>query len=136
MRGLRLAATALLLLGAALPAAADPAEILDRWYAALMQPDRAALAAMLDEDATITLEDLDIGQTRDEFIESMDEWEDAVKDASERHRLDSTVGDTVTMLVCYSFPGNELLMRESFTFAGEMIAQSTQATVAEDCSTF
>ena len=136
MRGLRLAATALLLLGAALPAAADPAEILDRWYEALMRPDRAALAAMLDEDATITLEDLDIGQTRDEFIGSMDEWEDAVKDASERHRLDSTVGDTVTMLVCYSFPGNELLMRESFTFAGEKIAQSTQATIAEDCSTF
>ena len=136
MRGLRLAATALLLLGAALPAAADPAEILDRWYEALMRPDRAALAAMLDENATITLEDLDIGQTRDEFIGSMDEWEDAVKDVSERHRLDSTVGDTVTMLVCYRFPGNELLMRESFTFAGEMIAQSTQATVAEDCSAF
>ena len=136
MRGLRLTATALLLLCAALPATADPAEILDRWYDALMQPDRAVLAALLDEDATITLEDLDIDQTRDEFIESMDEWEDAVKGASEQHRLDSTVGDTVTMLVCYRFPENELLMRESFTFAGERIARSMQATVAEDCSAF
>ncbi len=101
-----------------------------------MQPDRAALAAMLAEDATITLEDLGISQTRDEFIASMDEWEDAVKDASEEHRLDSTVGDATTMLVCYRFAGNDLLMRERFVFDGDTITQSTQTTVAEDCGQF
>ena len=136
MRHLRPTAVALLLFAAVAPAAADPAEVLDRWYEALMKPDRAALAAMLEDDATITLEDLDISQTRAEFIESMDEWEDAVKGASEQHRLDSTVGDAVTMLVCYHFPDNDLLMRESFIFAGDRIAQSTQATVAENCDAF
>lgn len=132
----RLIATALLVLSTVDPAAADPVETLDRWYEALMQPDRTALEAMLDENATITLEDLGISQTRGEFIESMDEWEDAVEGASEEHRLDSTVGDTVTMLVCYHFSGNDLLMREGFTLAGDTITKSTQTTVAENCDGF
>lgn len=133
-RGAALAALAIL--AAAGPASADPEAVLERWYEALMQPDRAALADMLAEDATITLEDLGISQTRDEFIASMDEWEDAVKDASEEHRLDSTVGDATTMLVCYRFAGNDLLMRERFVFDGDTITQSTQTTVAEDCGQF
>lgn len=132
----RFIATAVTALLLASPAAADPAEVLERWYEALMQPDRAALEAMLDENASITLEDLGISQTRAEFIESMDEWEDAVEGASEEHRLDSTVGDAITMLVCYRFPDNDLLMRESFTFAGDTITRSTQTTVAENCDGF
>ncbi len=118
------------------PAFASNAELMDRWYAALMKPDRAALMAMLSADAKITLEDLDITQTRDEFIVSMDEWEESVKGASEQHKLDSEVGSTVTMFVCYTFPQDQLLVRELFTVEGGVITASVQTTVADNCDDF
>lgn len=128
---------------AAAPAGAENAELLDRWYAALMRADRATLASMLTDDAQITLEDVDITQTKQEFIASMDEWEESVKDATERHKLDSEVEDSVTMLVCYAFvptaevPKNEILMRETFALGTDgLISESTQATLAEDCEGF
>jgi ketosteroid isomerase-like protein len=120
----------------AFPAFADSTELMERWYAALMKPDRAVLMGMLSPDAQITLEDLDLTQNRDEFIQSMDEWEESVKGATEQHKLDSEVDGVVTMLVCYRFPDNQLLVRETFTVTGDIITGSTQATVAETCDDF
>jgi hypothetical protein len=130
----RASAAAAILVLFSLPSLADTTEIMDRWYAALMKPDREALSSMLAPDARITLEDLDLTQTRQEFIASMDEWEDAARGATVEYELDSEVDGVTTMLVCYTFPNDQLLMREAFTFEGALIASSTQTTVAEDCS--
>ncbi|WP_378947065.1 nuclear transport factor 2 family protein [Mesorhizobium sp. ANAO-SY3R2] len=107
--------------------------IVDRWYAALLQADRAALSELLADDATIRLDDLGVTQSKDEFIASMDEWQSAVKGAAIRHRVESEVGDTVVVLTCYDFPNNDMAMRETFTTRDGRIVANTQMTIGEDC---
>ncbi len=90
--------------------------IVNGWYNALSSVDRAAIGALLDDDARITLGDLDIEQNKSEFIQSLDEWEDAMRGSTLRHNIESDSGGLVTVLVCYSFPDNESLTREVFSF--------------------
>lgn len=107
--------------------------IIDRWYEALLKADRAALSELLADDATITLDDLDVTQTKAEFIASMDEWETAAKGARIRHKIESEVGDTTMVLACYDFPGNDMTMREMFTTRDGRIVANTQSTVGDGC---
>lgn len=129
-------ATALLLAALAGPAFADPAAVVDRWYDALLKADRAALAALLADDAVIRLNDLGLEQDQAAFIASMDEWESAVQGATIRHRIENATGDTATVLACYDFPDNDILMRETFRIAGDEVAESTQDTVADNCDAY
>lgn len=126
--------TALLL--SAAPALADDAGVIAQWYEALGKADRAKLSALLDGKAIIKLQDLGLEQTKDEFIASMDEWETAVAGAVIRHRIENAEAGTATVLACYDFPDNDILMREKFQISGDMIAASTQETVADTCDSF
>lgn len=107
--------------------------IIDRWYDALLKADRVALSELLADDATITLDDLDVVQTKAEFIASMDEWQTAAKGATIRHKIESEVGDTTMVLACYDFPGNDMTMREMFTMRDGRIVANTQSTVGDGC---
>lgn len=127
---LRVVATTALLL-AAVHAFAQETDIVDRWYQALLKADRAALSELLADDATIRLEDIGVTQTKAEFIASMDEWEAAVSGATIRHTVESTVGDTTTVLACYDFPTSKMLMRETFTTRDGRIVANTQVTVGD-----
>lgn len=126
---LRVVATAALLV--AVQAFAQDNDIVDRWYQALLKADRAALAELLADDATIRLEDIGVTQTKAEFIASMDEWEAAVSGATIRHTVESTAGDTTTVLACYDFPTSKMLMRETFTTRDGRIVANTQVTVGD-----
>ena len=108
----------------------------DRWYGALATVNRTEIAALLSEKAKINLGDLDIEQTKSEFIASLDEWEDAMKSATIRHSVETNANGVLTELVCYTFPGNESLTRESFTFESGLIVESNQETLAESCAEF
>jgi hypothetical protein len=66
----------------------------------------------------------------------MDEWEASVKGAAIRHRIEKSEDGVSTVFACYDFPGNDLLMQETFTIAGERITASSQATIAENCDSF
>lgn len=113
--------------------------LLDRWYAALADVDRPAIAALLDEHAVVRLQDLGVTQTKAEFIASMDEWEEIASDANLAWRIDpdAEVSATeATALVCYRFTDNELLTRESFKFANARITESAQTTMGETCPGF
>jgi hypothetical protein len=127
--------TLLALTLSALPAQADDA-LVDRWYRALLSVDRDALSSLLSDDAVIRLTDLGIDQSKSEFIASMDEWEMAVRGATIRHRILGTQGAVTTVLSCYDFPANDLLMRETFTLSGDLIVGNSQETVAETCDGF
>lgn len=134
-RSLRPAAALLLLFSALAPGTARTDDgIIDRWYKALLAVDRPALTDLLADDAVIRLEDLGITQTKAEFIASMDEWEQAVTGADIRYRVESRDGASTTVLACYDFPENDILMRETFVAAGNRIAESIQGTVAESCA--
>jgi hypothetical protein len=107
-----------------------------RWYNALTIVNRADINDILSDKAKITLGDLDIEQNKTEFIASLDEWEDAMKGSTIRHAIDSDEAGVITVTVCYKFPDNESLGRETFTFEAGKILTSTQETIAESCETF
>lgn len=120
---------------AAMAGEAEKAAI-DSWYKALVAVDRASFANLLDDNAKITLGDLDIVQTKAEFIASLDEWEDAMKGATLRHAVETDEDGLVTVTVCYTFPDNESLTREIFGFEGGRIMSSEQQTISDNCAEF
>lgn len=127
-----------LLVGVALLATSARADnaVIDRWYNALLAVDRAAISSLLAEDARIKLDDLGVEQSKAEFIASMDEWETAGADARIRHRVEKTESGVTTVIACYDFPANDILMRETFAIAGDLITASSQAAVAETCDAY
>ena len=121
-----------------LPALGSEAEnaLVERWYTALEKIDRAAFGNLLADSAKVTLGDLDIIQTKAEFIVSLDEWQDAMKGATIRHAVDSDEEGLITVSVCYKFSDNESLTREVFAFEGGKIISSEQETIADTCESF
>lgn len=117
------------------PGAADEA-VIERWYNSLLAVDRPGLSALLAENARIKLTDLGVEQTKVEFIASMDEWESAVAGSTIRHRVEGVDGDTTTVIACYDFPANDILMRETFRIENGLITENTQATMAETCVSY
>lgn len=113
--------------------------LLDRWYTALFDVNRVAIADLLAEDVIINLEDLGVTQTKPEFIESLDEWEEVAKNANLAWQLeeDAEVGpNEASVLVCYQFPDNEMMIREVFGFRDSKITSSVQTTVGDSCENF
>lgn len=129
-----LALTAALLLAAG-DARADN-QVIERWYAALLTADRDTLAELLSDDARISLDDLDVIQDKQEFLDSMDEWENAVAGASIRHRVEKQDEGVTTVMVCYDFPDNRMLMQETFAVSDGRITASSQAEVADNCDDY
>lgn len=129
---------AFLFLMLCLPAlAADNAKaVVEKWYAALALADSAAFEDMIANDAVITLNDLQTVQNKREFIDSLDEWQDAARGASIRHRIETEGPGAVSVLVCYTFPGNEMLNRETFRVAGGKVMESVQTAVSGSCAQF
>ena len=124
----------------AAPVLAAPASpVLEKWYPALFDADADALAALLADNAEIHLDDLGIVQTKAEFLESLGEWQDSTDGARFDWKLDPDAAlseSEATALVCYRFPSNELMTRESFTFAEGRITGSVQTTAGESCDGF
>jgi hypothetical protein len=132
-----LVALALLLCLAPVASAEDDRiQIIEKWYAALTAVDRATFGALISDKAVIKLEDIGIEQTKAEFIESLDEWEDAMKGATIRHQIIEESGDKVSVRVCYKFSDNESLNREDFKIEADMIVESLQAKIADSCAGF
>ena len=128
-----------ILMSAAMPlpaAAVDMPPLAAQWYAALQTADRNAFLKLIAQDAKIDLRQLDIVQSRDEFIESLDNWEDVVRDAKIETKPISGDPANAVIDVCYRFPSNQRLIRETFVFAGAVIANQTQELIAENCDGF
>jgi len=131
----------LLIFAAFLPVASASAQntLLDRWYTALFDVNRVAIADLLAEDVIINLEDLGVTQTKAEFIESLDEWEEVAKNANLAWQLEEGTEagpNEASVLVCYQFPDNEMMIREVFGFRESKIISSVQTTVGDSCENF
>lgn len=125
--------TAAALLIAIVAARADDGAIISRWYSALLVADRTELADLLADDVRIKLDDLGIVQSKQEFIASLDEWKGAVAGATIRHRVEKSEGGVTTVIACYDFPDNDMLMQETFAVTDNHITASSQAAIAENC---
>ncbi|RWP57699.1 nuclear transport factor 2 family protein [Mesorhizobium sp.] len=133
-RSIALAAAALLF--SVISAGADDGALISRWYAALLVADRTELSDLLADDVRIKLDDLGVVQTKQEFIASIDDWEGAVAGAEIRHRIEKTEGGVATVIACYDFPNNDVLMQETFAIADNRITASSQAAIAENCDSY
>jgi len=118
------------------PARADDGAIIDRWYSALLVADRTELSELLADDVRIKLDDLGVVQSKQEFIASIDEWKGAVAGAAIRHRIEKSEAGVTTVIACYDFPNNDMLMQETFAVTGNRITASSQAAIAENCDGF
>ncbi|MBZ9757562.1 nuclear transport factor 2 family protein [Mesorhizobium sp. ESP6-5] len=125
--------TAAALIIAIVAARADDRAIISRWYSALLVADRTELADLLADDVRIKLDDLGVVQSKQEFIASLDEWKGAVAGAAIRHRIEKTEGGVTTVIACYDFPDNDMLMQETFAVSDNRITASSQAAIAENC---
>ena len=130
------ALTAAALLIAIIAARADDRALISRWYSALLVADRTELSDLLSDDVRIKLDDLGIVQSKQEFIASIDEWKGAVAGAAIRHRIEKSEGGVTTVVACYDFPNNDMLMQETFAVTDNRITASSQAAIAENCDGF
>jgi Domain of unknown function (DUF4440) len=134
----RLIFTIAVILSLIIPALADDAHeiLIERWYSGLATADRAVFDELLADDARVILEDIDTIQTKDEFLGSLDEWKNAVRSATVRHRIGHLENGTITVFVCYQFPNNTTYTREIFSFRDAKIIESAQSSVGEACEGF
>lgn len=133
----RLLFTIAVILALTLPALADDAPaLLERWYSGLATADRTVFDDLLADDARVILEDIDTVQTKDEFLASLDEWKNAVRGATVRHRIGHSENGMVTVFVCYQFPNTTTYTREIFSFRDAKIIESAQSAIGEACEGF
>lgn len=128
------------LLGAAMVARADTQNsLLDVWYSALFDVNRVTLTQLLADNAEIRIEDIGVTQSKDEFLQSMDEWQDIAASANFAWQLDPDApvdASRATALVCYQFPDNEVLIRDVFTFDDGKILSDVQTKLGDSCEEF
>lgn len=108
------------------------------WFQALSPVDREVISELLADDAQIELKDYDITQSKEEFVEALDNWEDAIESGSIAFKIDEDASseENITTKVCYKFSSNELMTVETFEFNEGMIIKSVQETIADDCADF
>lgn len=140
MKACTIALTAISLCMMPLPALGDDVSpLLETWYTALFNVDRSAFSTLLADGAVIRLEDLAIEQTREEFIESLDAWEEASKESDFAWQADPDGANTAsvgTALVCYRFPDNTIMTRETFRFVDGKVVESVQKGIGDSCDDF
>ena len=115
------------------------AAVVDRFYEALRAADAAALDDVLADDAVIRLADLGFDMSAGEFVESMSEWDAVASTMTMRVKPDperADTGETVVRIVCYEFPSNQSLTRETSTVVDGEITANMQEELAESCEGF
>jgi hypothetical protein len=115
------------------PAFAGDSNVVDRWYQALRSNDRAAFGELMTEDARIFLNQLGVVQSRDDFIESLDTWEEVSADVQIYVSLDRVDEERLIARVCYQFPENSYTNSEIFSFDDGKIFQQVQERIQEGC---
>ena len=116
--------------------AADNDDIITRWYSMLVAANEDGLASLLADKVVIKLEDIGITQNKSEFLGTMGEWRIAIAGGGIRHKVEKSEGDMTTVLACYDFAENDILIRETFKIDDGLIAENTQTRVAEDCNAY
>ncbi len=110
--------------------------IVQKWFVALTNVNRRAFEKLLTDNVTIELRDLGITQTKDEFIEALDSWEDATKGAILLTRPVSSEPGMDVIETCYKFENNEQLNRETYISSNGQITSVVQELIGETCTGF
>jgi hypothetical protein len=106
------------------------------WFVALTKVNHPGFKKLIAEGTKIELRDLGIVQTREEFLDSLDEWDEATKDAILMTQLLSSKDGTDILEVCYRFKNNEQLNRETYTYSDSLITSVIQELIGTECKGF
>ncbi len=133
-------AAAFVLLAAYMPAgmAQEPlmsAEV-QAWFIALTKVNHPGFEKIIAQGTLIELRDLGITQSREEFLASLDEWEDATKGAILLLQVVSSNDGVDIIDVCYRFESNEQLNRETYSYAEGKITHVVQEMLGDKCEGF
>lgn len=112
---------------------ADTSRFIDRWYDALRIVNRATFNTLLADEATIELKQLGVEQDKEEFVESLDYWEDIAGDLFISPNIVSSSDQLIEVDVCYRFPSNSHTNRETFHIKGGLIVRQIQEKLREGC---
>ena len=113
--------------------AASAEDIIGKWYEALKSSDRAGFAMVLSDDAKVEIKSLGIVQTKAEFIEALDSWEDVATGLELTIEDMSTNDDGKSVVVCYRFPSNAFTNRESFVIHEGKVRRQIQERLKDGC---
>ncbi len=103
------------------------------WYAALRTADRDAISSVLTDDAKVLIKSLQVVQTKQEYIDALDTWEEIVDDLQLSYSADRVDAERIVAVVCYQFASNAFTNRETFTFEEGKIAQLFQEKIKDGC---
>ncbi|MEM9279522.1 MAG: hypothetical protein AAGA76_13190 [Pseudomonadota bacterium] len=131
MRKLVLAFTVLLL--TLQTVAADNTVFINRWYEALRTVNRPTFERLLADSAMIDLKELGIVQNKNEFIESLDNWENVAGDVQISTTTVTSANSQIVVDVCYEFPSNSFTNRETFFLGGGLITGQEQEKLRDEC---
>ena len=106
------------------------------WFVALTKVTHPGFKKLIAEGAKIELRDIGIIQTRQEFLDSLDEWEDTTKGAILLTQMISSKDGTDIVRVCYRFENNEQLNRETYHYADGKITSVIQELISKECEGF
>jgi len=113
---------------------ADTMALVNQWYGAIKTSNRAVFKEMIAEDASIEIRPLEITQTKSEFIEALDTWEEITDDLTLIIKGSGATGETTAQaMVCYRFSENSYLNEETFTFLDGKITAHTQTRREDEC---
>ena len=116
--------------------------VVNSWFASLAPENSTTememkISNLLTEDATIVLKDLNIIQSKTEFIDSLDAWSSAIQSGYIAHKIqENNTQEIIKATVCYNFGANALMTREEFTLLNNQISKSVQNGIAENCDEF
>ncbi|MEM7214594.1 MAG: nuclear transport factor 2 family protein [Pseudomonadota bacterium] len=112
---------------------ADSTVFVSRWYEALRTVNRPTFERLLSDKATIDLRELGVIQNKEEFIESLDYWEDVAGDLLISTNIVSSTDTKIVVDVCYRFPSEPFTNRETFYLGSGLIERQEQEKIRDDC---
>ncbi len=106
------------------------------WFVALSKVSRPRFRELIDRNARIELKDLGIVQTREEFLDSLEQRDDATKGAILLTQVISSQDGVDIVEVCYRFDSNEQLSRETYRYLDGRITSVIQERLGTNCVGF
>lgn len=122
--------------GATPLAAQELPEPVAKWFTALRSVDRIGFGELMHNDATVELKSPGFTQTKGEFIEALDNWQEIAGDIEITARPVSVTDASASVQVCYRRPSEAWTNLEVYTFADGFITGSVQERISEDCAGF
>lgn len=123
-----------MMLMASQTAIAENTDLVSKWYSALKTSNQAIFEELLADDAVLNINPLEITQTKAEYIEALDNWEEVAKDLTLIMKgINATGETTVVAMVCYKFTENTALNEERFVFLDGKITNFTQSKQNDEC---